>query len=126
MKLETIYLKPNSLFSTHIGEWANNLGINVVEHEFKIGDQEADGLLLINENQDIDKETYAIHEFFDDKHLPTQKIDINGTLQVAISNIDMWFQNFKCKNIFIVGDDELIKNDSLDRFLNRVKEKFAS
>jgi len=126
MKLETIYLKPDSLFSKHISEWAANIGINVVEHEFKIGDQEADGLLLINENQDIEKDINTIHSFFDEKHLPTQKIDINGTLQVAISNIDMWFQNFKCKNILIVGSENLTKNDNLDRFLNRVKEKFAS
>lgn len=125
MILETIYLKPDSLFSTHISEWASNLGVNVVEHEFKVGDQEAEGLLLINENQDIEKEINIIHTFFDDKHLPTQKIDINGTLQVAISNVDLWFKNFKCKDIFIVGSDNLTKNDNLDRFLNRVKEKFA-
>ena len=126
MKIKTIYLKPGSLFSNHISEWASSLGINIVEHEFKIGDQEADGLLLINENQDIEKEINVIYSFFDEKHLPTQKIDINGTLQVAMSNIDLWLKNFKCKNIFIIGSDNLMKNDNLDRFLNRVNEKFAS
>ncbi len=126
MKIKTIYLKPDSLFSNHISEWASSLGINTVEHEFKSGDQEADGLLLINENQDIEKEINVIHSFFDEKHLPSQKIDINGTLQVAMSNIDLWLKNFKCKEIFIVGSDNLVKNDNLNRFLNRVNEKFAS
>ncbi len=125
MKIETIYLKPDSLFSDYIRKWASELGINVVEHEFKIGDQEADGLLLINENQDIEKEINVIHSYFDEKHLPTQKIDINGTLQVAMSNIDLWLKNFKCKKIFIVGSDKLMSNENLDRLLNRINEKFV-
>lgn len=123
MKLNNIYLQPNSPFSAHITEWANKIGVQVTDHEFKIGDQIADGLLLINENQDIDKEIYAIHTYFDDRHLPTQKIDVNGTLQVAISNFEMWFRNFKCKNIFIVGSEDLIKNDNLDRFLSKIQER---
>ncbi len=126
MKLENIYLQPDSQFSKRIQNWANELGVNVIEHDFKIGEQNADGLLLINENQDIEKDINTIHSFFDERHLPTQKIDINGTLQVAISNIDLWLKNFKCKNIFIVGSEKLTKNENLDRFLNRVKEKFAS
>ena len=126
MKLDNIYLKPNSTFSAHITEWANKLGVQVIDHEFKPGDQIADGLLLINENQDIEKEIYSIHTFFDDKHLPTQKIDVNGTLQVAISNFDMWFRNFKCKNIYILGSDNLVKNENLDRFLKKIEKKFTA
>ena len=123
MKLEKIYLKPNSKFSNYISEWAAKMNIEVIEHDFKIGDQIADGLLLINENQDIDKEIDAVDMFFDDKHLPSQKIDVNGTLQVAVSNFEMWFRNFNCKNIMILGSDELVKNENLDRFFNRILDK---
>ena len=48
---------------------------------------------------------------------------MNGTLQVAISNFDMWFHNFKCKNILILGSDELVKNTNLDRFLTKIEGK---
>tara|TARA_R110002072_G_scaffold20688_1_gene74781 strand:- start:22530 stop:22904 length:375 start_codon:yes stop_codon:yes gene_type:complete len=123
MKLENIYLQPNSPFSAHISEWAGKIGIQAVDHTFKVGDQVVDGLLLINENQDIDKEINTIHSYFDERHLPTQKIDVNGTLQVAISNFDMWFHNFKCKNILILGSDELVKNTNLDRFLTKIEGK---
>ncbi|MBL1278718.1 MAG: hypothetical protein COA33_000465 [Fluviicola sp.] len=123
MRLENIYLQPNSPFSKHISEWANKLGVQATEHTFKMGDQIADGLLLINANQDIDKEINVIHSYFDERHLPTQKIDVNGTLQVAISNFEMWFRNFKCKNIYIVGADDLTKNANLDRFLTKIEGK---
>lgn len=126
MKLEKIYLKPNSEFSNYISDWAAKMQIEVIEHEFKIGDQIADGLLLINENQDIDREIDLVHTFFDEKHLPTQKIDVNGTLQVAVSNFEMWFRNFKCKNVIVLGSDELVKNENLDRFFNRIIEKVSA
>ena len=125
MQLKNIYLRPNSAFSKHINDWAGKLNIQVTEHEFKIGDQVADGLLVINQNQDINKETYAIHSFFDEKHLPIQKIDVNGTLQVAITSFEIWLKSFKCKDIYILGNDELIKNSNLDRFLNRVEKKIV-
>jgi len=123
MKVHKIYLKPDCAFSSFIAEWANEQGIETEDHEFKVGDQEADGLLVINENQDIEKETYDIHTFFDAKHLPTQKIDVNGTLQVAVSNFEMWLRNYKCKEIFILGSDELLKNENLNRFLSRIENK---
>ena len=100
MLVETIYLKRDSLFSTQIAEWASSLGIQVEDYDVKMEEHSAEGLLLINENQDIEKEMYELHTLFDKKHLPTQKIDVNGTLQVAVSNFEMWLRNFKCSNIF--------------------------
>ena len=46
MKLENIYLQPNSPFSAHISEWAGKIGIQAVDHTFKVGDQVVDGLQL--------------------------------------------------------------------------------
>ena len=86
----------------------------------------AEGLLLINENQDIEKEMYELHTLFDKKHLPTQKIDVNGTLQVAVSNFEMWLRNFKCSNILILGSEKLVKNENLERFLSRIQSSTIS
>lgn len=119
MSLEIIYLKPDSTFSTRLSEWASTMGIQTEFYDFKSEEIATDGLLLINENQDIDKDAEEIHAFFDVKHFPTQKIDINGTLQVAVSNFQNWMRNFKCKTILILGADDLVQNENLDRFLDR-------
>ena len=121
MSLETIYLKSDSSFSSLITEWAATLGINTESYDFKSDEILVDGLLLINENHDIEKEIEEVHAFFDIKHFPTQKIDINGTLQVAVSNFENWMKNFKCKTVLILGSDLLVENDNLDRFLERAK-----
>ncbi|MDX2360449.1 MAG: hypothetical protein QNK23_06560 [Crocinitomicaceae bacterium] len=123
MNLQSIYIKPDSQFSTYLTEWAEKMGVEVNEYDLKIEEQSAEGLLLINANQDIDKDIYDLHTLFDKKHIPTQKIDINGTMQVAVSNFEMWLRNYKCKNILILGSDDLIKNENLDRFFNKIVSK---
>lgn len=121
MKVNSIYLESDSKFSQYLTEWANTDGISIVDYDHKAEDL-PEGLLLINANQDIDKDHHAIHTLFSKKHIPTQKIDVNGTLQVAVSNVDMWLNNFKCKNILILGSDSLLTNDNLNRFFNRISK----
>lgn len=122
MKIEGIFLKPESAFSKCIEDWATQNGIVTQDYDVKMGDSVVDGLLLINQNQDIEKETDELHTDFDKKHISTQKIDINGTLQVAVSNFELWLRNYKSKNILILGADDLVKNKNLSRFLNRISK----
>lgn len=121
MILETIYLKSDSTFSTIIAEWATSLGVQTVDYDFKSEEQQVDGLLLINANQDIEKDLDEIHSLFDLKHFPTQKVDVNGTLQVAVSSFEIWLQKFKCKRLLILGSEKLSENENLVRFLNRLQ-----
>ncbi len=120
MRLETVYLRTDSPFTKHIREWASSNGLNVENYEVKGDDEIADGLLVINENQDLRKDIHEIHDAFDKRHIPTQKIDINGTLQVAVNSFRMWLENNKCKSVLVMGGDELVKNENLDRFLNSI------
>ena len=122
MILETILLKDEGKFGSFIREWAEQKGVEVVSYEYKASEDEtANGILLINENQDIRKDFAEMHAIFDRKHIPTQKIDLNGTLQVAINSFRIWADTNKCKRILILGDDDLLKNDNLNRFFENIK-----
>jgi len=122
MTLETIYLKDGGNFSEYVTQWAETKGIETVSFEFKSdGDVEPQGLLLVNENQDIRRDIGEVYALFDRKHIPTQKIDINGTLQVAINSFRMWADKNKCKRVLVLGDDDLVKNENLDRFFLSLK-----
>jgi hypothetical protein len=120
MNLNSIYLKPESKFSKYVLDWASTMGIETVDYDAK-SEEFPEGLLLINANQDIEKEADELHVLFDKKHIPTQKIDLNGTLQVAVKNLEMWLNNYKCKNVLILGADDLVANENLDRFFSRIK-----
>ncbi|MCJ8292634.1 MAG: hypothetical protein HRT58_22170 [Crocinitomicaceae bacterium] len=122
MILEAIFLKEGGQFSNYVREWADTRGIEVVSFEFKPNqDQEPHGLLLVNENHDITKEIGEVYSLYDRKHIPTQKIDINGTLQVAMNSFRMWADKNKCKRVLILGDNDLVKNENLERFFSNLK-----
>ena len=121
MNLKSIYLESESSFSKYISEWATNKGVTTVDYDQK-SEELPEGLLLINANQDIDKDHIEIYTMFDQKHIPIQKIDVNGTLQVAVSNYKNWLNNFKCKNILVLGSESLMKNENLDRFFTRISK----
>lgn len=122
MILEAIFLKEGGQFSAYVREWADQRGIEIVSYEYKPNeDQEPHGLLLINENQDIRRDVGEVYSLFDRKHIPTQKIDINGTLQVAMNSFRMWAEKNKCTRVLVLGDDDLVKNENLERFFSNLK-----
>lgn len=122
MKVDKLFIGEQSPFSTYIKEWAEKSGLEVDSFAFEPNeDLLPDGLLLINQNQDIRKDIDEIHSYFDRRHIPTQKIDINGTLQVAINSFNMWMNANKCKQVLVLGSDELVKNDNLNRFLEKIQ-----
>lgn len=120
MNLDVILTKPDSAFAKRINDWATQLGVATEDYDAR-SEEFPEGMLLINANQDFGREDIDLHTLFDKKHIPTQKIDINGTLQVAISSVELWLRTNKCRRVLVLGSDDLVQNENLDRFLNRVK-----
>ncbi len=123
MKVEKIYLKTNSKFSEVITEWASQRTSELITIPEKLIESFDlfDSMLIFNENQTLNKEISDIKVLFDKQQKPVHKIDINGTLMVGMSNLDLWVEQSKCKSLFVVGGDELAKNHNLDRYITASK-----
>ena len=124
MRLETIYLKANTSFSKAIKAWcaANSNEVVHTKERYELTIENYDSLLIISENQSISKENWNLKSLFDQNQKSTYRIDINGTLNVSIVNLKLWLHANKSKNLLVVGKDEIIKNEKLDRFLGKLKE----
>ena len=94
MKLDKIYLKTSSRFSEFLTNWANEKNYSLAEYSEKNDDSDEgiDGLVIFNENQEVDRDILDIRAFFDNHQKPVHRIDINGTLMVGISNLDLWIE----------------------------------
>ena len=123
MKLKTIFLKGSSKFSTAVQAWATDRNFELAEFNDKLedADEGIDGLVLFTENQEIDREITEVRALFDKNQKPVHKIDINGTLMVGVSNLDLWLERNSCKKILIIGADSLVSNVNLERFLSNLK-----
>ena len=123
MKLDKIFLKSNSRFSQELTAWAGQL--NLLVDEFTEKGEDAldgiDGLVIFSENQTVDKDLLELREKFDGQQKPVHKIDINGTLMVGVSNLDLWIERNRCKKVLFVGSDSLVSNTNLERYLLSLK-----
>lgn len=122
MKIEKIYVKPGLNLSKRISQWAFDNNIECLEaavEEELNGDLE--GLVILNQNQDIERDDLEIRRLFDLQQKPVQRIDINGTLMVGVSNFSLWLERNGCKNVLMVGSESLIENPNLERYLESMK-----
>jgi hypothetical protein len=123
MKLNKILLRTNSKFSVVLNTWAHEKGYSVEDFDDKKEnpDEGVDGLVIFTQNQTIEKDIAEFRAMFDHKQKPVHKIDINGTLMVGISNLDLWVERNKCKKVLFVGADNILENLNLVRYLEHLK-----
>jgi hypothetical protein len=123
MKLTKILLRTNSKFSVVLNNWAseNNYEVEDFDDKAENPTEGVDGLVIFTQNQTIEKEIAEFRDLFDHKQKPVHKIDINGTLMVGISNLDLWVERNKCKKVLFIGADNLLENMNLVRYMDHLK-----
>lgn len=119
MKVTKVYVQTNSAFADKISEWLIKKKIDVLTFSEKEDNalKVIDGLVIFNESKSLPKEIEEMERIAKNNQKPILNIDINGTLMVAVSNLDLWVERNRCKKIMIIGSNDLVKNPNIDRFL---------
>ena len=121
MLVDRIILKLNKKFSNSIEPWATSNCNDLVQLADKNLDIiSIDSLLIFNQNQILTQDISDLRVQFDKLQKPILHIDINGTLSVGISNLELWIERNKCRSILILGADDLVNNINLERFLQSI------
>ncbi|MFN5506184.1 MAG: hypothetical protein ACK48O_05540 [Flavobacteriia bacterium] len=120
MKVSSISLFASTKFSSKIQNWAAKVAGEVHLISDKTDDffDHTDSLLIFNQNQDLNQDILEIKARCDKQQKPVHKIDINGTLQVGITNFDLWLDSTKAKNLLVIASEELADNPNLERYLD--------
>lgn len=123
MKIDCIYLKSSSQFGNFLAPWLQARNLNSLDYTNKSedADEGIDGMVIFSENQEVGRELEEIKASFDRRQKPVHKIDINGTVMVAVSNLDLWLERNRCKKVLFVADDSLVKNPNLERLFTHLK-----
>lgn len=123
MKVDKIFVRSGSKFADLISKWAVEKSNEVITVSDKFNEvfEEMDSILIFNENQNIAKDILETKTLFDKQQKASHKIDINGTLMVGLSNLELWIERTKAKRMYITGNDELLTNPNLERYLNAIK-----
>ncbi len=121
--MQNIYIEKGNHFAAYLNNWTAEKGISTHEVELRSEDlmEQADSLVIFHENHNIAKEYSDLRELFDSKHMPVHKIDINGTMVVALSQFQLWLERNKCRNLLILGASELKDNPNIERFFKELE-----
>jgi hypothetical protein len=122
MKVTSISLLASNKFSSKVQSWATSMATEVHSVNDKTSDffESTDSLLIFNQNQELSPEILELKARYDKQQKPVHKIDINGTLQVGITNFALWLDSTKAKNLLVIGAEELADNPNLERYLDAV------
>lgn len=80
-----------------------------------------DGVVLFHENHNFDKQVAELRDLFDQRQVAMHKIDLSGTMNVALSHLSLFLDRTKCKNVLFLGSENLKDNPKLEVF----KEKWT-
>jgi hypothetical protein len=121
LHIQTIHLEEKTSFSSIMSNWLVEKGFNVVPFvETQDQIEEIDAVVLFHDNHNFDKRVAELRDLFDRHQVAMHKIDMSGTMNVALSHLSLFFERTKCKNVLFLGSDNLKDNPKLELF----KEKW--
>ena len=121
LHIKTVYTEEKSPFATSINSWLIERGMNV--ESFNESDDQVesiDGVVIFHENHNFDRRISELRDMFEKLQVSMHKIDINGTMNVALSHLSLFFERTQCKNVLFIGSESLKDHPKLTVF----KEKW--
>lgn len=119
--ISTIFLPEKTAFTASIQNSLTDRGFQV---ESFTGSPEqiesVDGVVLFHENHNFDKPVAELRDLFEQRQIAMHKVDLSGTMNVALSHLSLFFERTKCKKVIFLGSDNLKDNPKLELF----KEKW--
>lgn len=121
MHIQTIYVEEKTAFAASISQWMVEKGFNVVAFEENNESVEPiDAVVLFHENHNFDKRVADLRDHFDKFQIAAHKIDMSGTMNVALSHLSLFFERTKCKHVLFIGSESLKDHPKMEVF----KEKW--
>ena len=92
LHIQTIYLEEKTAFAHNISAWLVSKGFDVIAYDESNEQNEIiDAVVLFHENHNFDKRVAELRDHFDKMQVAMHKIDITGTMNVALSHLSLFF-----------------------------------
>lgn len=118
----TIFLEEKTAFTTTIETTLLEKGFAVEQIDATAeGDIPVDALVIFHDNHNLDKRTIEIRDLYEKHQIATHKIDLSGTLNVALSHLSLFLERIKSKKVLFIGAPSLKDHPKMEIF----KEKWT-
>lgn len=111
----TIYLQEKTAFAASVRPSLTDRGFTTVAFdESQI--EYIDGVVLFHDNHNFDKSVAELRDVFETRQVAMHKIDLSGTLNVALSHLSLFFDRTKCKKVLFLGSESLKDHPKMEIF----------
>lgn len=119
--IQTIYTEEKTAFAASVNPWLQSIGF-VVEpfNESEEQKEKMDAVVLFHDNHNFDKRVAELRDLFEMLQAPVHKIDLSGTMNVALSHLSLFFDRTKCKHVLFIGSESIKDHPKMQLF----KEKW--
>lgn len=118
----TIFLEEKSAFTTTLESTLIEKGLAVeVINPIPDEDVPVDAVVLFHDNHNLDKRIVEIRDYYEQHQIPIHKIDLSGTLNVALTHLSLFLERIKSKKVLFVGSPNLKDHPKMEVF----KEKWT-
>lgn len=119
--IQTIYTEEKSAFAGSVNAWLQSIGFQVEPFEESEDLKERiDAVVIFHDNHNFDKRVAELRDLFELLQAPIHKIDLSGTMNVALSHLSLFFDRTKCKNVLFIGSETIKDHPKMEIF----KEKW--
>ncbi len=117
MLAQTIFLQDKSTFSTTIAPALTEKGAHIEPFE-NVTDlpEDVDSVVVFHDQHNFDKNTADLRDQFERMNVAMHKIDLSGTLNVAISHLSLFFERTKSKKVVFIGSENLKDHPKMQLF----------
>jgi len=118
----TIFLEEKSAFTTTLESTLIEKGFAVeVINPIPDEDVPVDAVVLFHDNHNLDKRIVEIRDYYEKHQIAIHKIDLSGTLNVALTHLSLFLDRIQSKKVLFVGSPSLKDHPKMEVF----KEKWT-
>lgn len=125
MNINKLYLINENDFTAAIQNWAIGASFEHIEpaNLNNMLEESIDGAVVFHVNHNFNKEIVDKLKLLENHNLSLHKVDINGTIAATVSNLEMWLDRNRPKNVLVMGCNDVAKSDNLNKFLLNLLKK---
>lgn len=118
-----IVLRNREKFEQVVEDWSKKMKIEVEVFDGKESLLDTiDSVVVLHEDFNISRENKDLRELLERNNKIAHQVDINATMNAAVSSLRFWLENNKPKSVLFVGEEKLTKNSRLETYFQKLSE----
>jgi hypothetical protein len=120
--ISSVYVQENSKFGSSVSAWLSDKGVEMqtFNPEEEANFDLIDAAVIFHDNHNFDKSVSDLRDALDQRNVAVHKIDLSGTMNVALTHLALFIERTSCKKALFIGSESLENHPKMDIFKEKL------